>query len=145
MENEMMALKAWNFSITNQMKALLYVRTNNGIIPTNEVNARVNKAMEILEGFEELKQGIILAQLSKHALLCKKEAESISAWQFWKRDRLKLLWISYSVYQNSMAIILDTLPTDIEVLMQERQSQSSTEQTSPAPSSPETPHLKVTE
>ncbi len=135
MENTLIGLTAWNFAITTQLKSMLYVTTNNGVIPTQKVNQKVNLAMEMLEEFEQLKQGTIIAQLVKHARVCKLEAESIRWWMFWKRDRLRLLWTSYSVYQNAMAIILDTLPTDTQALMQQ-QPPPATDESSSAPSEP---------
>lgn len=134
-----LGLAVWNYKITTLLKACLYIQTNNGIVPCAKVNQKINQAIELLEDFEQQKQATIIHQLSKHAQVCKKEAEELTAqpwYKFWlvyrRAERLKILWCSYSVYQNAMAIVLDTLPSDIQIIIKEQpapnqqQQQSST-------------------
>lgn len=148
MEDTTLGLGAWNYQITNSLRAILYTRTNNGIITCDAVNKKVEMAIMLVEEFENLKQGTLIKQLSKHAMVCKKEAEALQAvpkWKFWAKDdeRLKLLWTSYSVYENAMAIILDTLPTDMQELLQSPSVPATGEPSSGSSSTPSEPQMKI--
>lgn len=143
-ENTIIGLSAWNYQVTTQLRAMLYVRTNNGLVPTDKVNEKIDLAMMMLEEFENTKQGTIIHQLAKHAKVCKLEAEVIQALPWWhkmfKIKRLEVCWLSYNVYQNAMAVILDCLPTDMQGLLQEQSPPATVE---PAASIPFDPAAQI--
>lgn len=134
MENDEtnIGLAAWNFQLLETMKRQLKVSQNNAnTVPIPFVRRQVANALDFLENYESLKQRTIVNQLAKHANICKAEADELEALPFWKVwktwgrwRRIKLLWISYNVYSNAMAIVLTTLPSDISAIVPDLPAES---------------------
>ncbi len=131
MNEELIGIAAWNSKLLSVMRNTLWVKmTNTGMVPVTLYQKRLTEALDFLEEFEGIKHRTMMAQLAKHANICKREMDDLQAIPWWKihktrrrKSRIQLLWISYSVYANAMSIISSTLPEDFTAEQQQPQDQ----------------------